>query len=162
MSIRRRAFASGTAPSGNHARSLSRALFLFIFFSLSLSLSLSLCFFFVDEDRDRARPLSTQGSSWGYFKSQFSTGLSTFDNNFSQNGSKNGAERGWDYPHEGPSVEGLGRSTETCSCPVELKPRVYSYCKGCPSPPKSTCALKVADTQVVDDEGWGAPRGCVQ
>ena len=32
--------------------------------------------------RGKARQVSTQGPSWGYFKSQFQSGLSAFDNNF--------------------------------------------------------------------------------
>ena len=52
--------------------------------------------------------LPTQGPSWGYFKSQFLTGLSSFGDCSPQNGSKTVPKsqiRPLGYPHIGPFVE---------------------------------------------------------
>ena len=49
----------------------------------------------------------TQGPSWGYFKSQFLTGLSSFDDSSPQNGSKTvtkSQNRPLGNPHIGPFV----------------------------------------------------------
>ena len=51
---------------------------------------------------------STQGPSWGYFKSQFLTGLSSFGDCSPQNGSKTvpkSQNRPLGYPHIGPFVD---------------------------------------------------------
>ena len=50
---------------------------------------------------------TTQGPSWGYFKSQFLTGLSSFGDCSPQNGSKTipkSQNRPLGYPHIGPFV----------------------------------------------------------
>ena len=56
---------------------------------------------------------TTQGPSWGYFKSQFLTGLSSFGDCSPQNGSKTVTKSQncpLEYPHEGPFVATFRRT----------------------------------------------------